>query len=182
MANPKGNRARVAGDRQPGDDARPLEIFISYRRGDGGRASHLRETLAKRFGAEHVFFDVDRESIDYGDHFPEKIATRLAACNVLIAVVGPKWWEILDEKRRQPLEKFRKDWVRVEIEGALARKPEVRIVPVLVDGAREPTEPALPRPLKPLASMNAVPLRHGSWNRDVEDLIETLEGQGTQTA
>ncbi len=47
-----------------------------------------------------------------------------------------------------------KDFVRVEIIAALSRN--VRVIPVLLDGAVMPTEEVLPEPLRPLSRRNAI--------------------------
>lgn len=63
-------------------------IFISYRRGqDSHAAARLAEQLAKRYGAESVFFDVD--SIAPSVDLAARLNSRLEACNAFIPVIGP---------------------------------------------------------------------------------------------
>jgi hypothetical protein len=49
----------------------------------------LRDRLAADLGADQVFFDVD--SIDLGADFRDVIASTLAACDVVIVLIGPTW-------------------------------------------------------------------------------------------
>src|SRR6185436_13758920 len=65
------------------------------------------------------------------------------------------------------------DFVRIEIAGALKR--DVRVVPVLVDGARLPAAAELPDVLQPLLRRNAVELRDARWDADIDQLIASLE-------
>src|SRR5262249_17356907 len=55
---------------------------------------------------------------------------------------------------------------------ALARK--IRVVPVLVDGARVPKADELPDDLKPLARRNAIELRNDQFRRDADALADSI--------
>lgn len=48
------------------------------------------------------------------------------------------------------------------------------IVPVLVDGASMPSESMLPAPFANLAKLNAIDLRHTSFERDLQAVSEHL--------
>lgn len=63
--------------------------------------------------------------------------------------------------------------MRLEIERALER-PDVQVIPVLVDGARMPGENELPEGLRPLARRNACELSDSRWDYDVEVLCRRL--------
>jgi hypothetical protein len=65
------------------------------------------------------------------------------------------------------------DYVRIEIESALKR--DIRVIPVLVDGAHMPTPDELPDSLKPLSSRNAVFLSHHHFVSEVDELARVLE-------
>jgi hypothetical protein len=65
------------------------------------------------------------------------------------------------------------DYVRIEIEAALKR--DIRLVPVLVDGARMPAADDLPEPLRPLSGRNAVEITHHRFGAEVEALAGTLQ-------
>ena len=73
------------------------------------------------------------------------------------------------------------DFVRVEIESALKR-PDVLVVPVLVQGAEMPKQRELPASMAALARRNALQLSDERWKYDVGRLIARLErAQGVRT-
>src|SRR6516225_1568159 len=103
-------------------------IFVSYRRQESRDfAGRLADRLADRFGERQVFIDAD--AIEPGVDFDEEISGAVAACQVLLAVIGPNWLTTTDERGRRRLDDP-DDFVRLEIEAALAR--EVRVIPILV--------------------------------------------------
>jgi hypothetical protein len=109
-------------------------IFISYRRDETAYpAGWLFDRLAEHFGHAQVFKDVD--SIELGDDFVQVITRAVGSCDVLLALIGDEWLTITDEHGRRRLDDPN-DFVRLEIEAALRRN--VRIIPILVDGARMP--------------------------------------------
>ena len=128
-------------------------IFISYRREETAYpAGWLFDRLAGRFGGGQVFKDVD--SIDPGDDFVDKITRAVGSCDVLLALIGDQWLTITDQDGRRRLDSP-EDFVRVEIEAALARN--VRVIPILVDGARMPRADELPDSLAKLARRRIIP-------------------------
>ena len=149
------------------DNAR---IFINYRRSDSaGWARQLHGDLAARFGAERVFRDV---AIEPGVDFVEHIERVMDSCEVCIIVIGPGWTEATTADGNRRLDDPA-DLVRREIQRALER-PDVQVIPALVDGARMPAEHELPEGLRPLARRNAVELTDSRWNYDVEVLCQRL--------
>jgi hypothetical protein len=60
---------------------------------------------------------------------------------VLIAIIGPNWLGTQDDGPRRLDDPD--DWVRLEVEAAISRG--IRVIPVLVDGARMPVETELPQ-------------------------------------
>ena len=65
-------------------------VFISYRRNDASaNAGRLCDWLKRQFGADKVFLDT--EKIAPGDTFPVVLEQRLAASDVLLAIIGPRW-------------------------------------------------------------------------------------------
>jgi len=134
------------------DESLPGRIFISYRHQETAwPAGRLYDVLVEHFPAEQVFKDVD--NIDPGDDFVERITGAVASCDVLLALIGPRWLTVTDENGQRRLDKP-EDWVRVEIETALKRK--IRVIPILVDAARMPHANQLPPTMAPLARRNAV--------------------------
>ena len=146
-------------------------IFISYRREDTAYpAAWLFDRLEARFGAERVFKDVD--SIDPGDDFVERIRGAVGSCDVLLALIGEEWLSATDDEGRRRLDNP-EDFVRIEIEAALARN--VRVVPVLVDGAPLPEAETLPPSLAPLVRRQALELSPQRFDFDTNRLLDTLE-------
>src|SRR5262249_30582965 len=93
------------------------------------------------------------------------------ACDVLLAVIGPGWLTSVDARGLRRLDNPA-DFVRIEIEAALAR--DIRVIPVLVDGAPMPAEQDLPDALRSLADRNAVRLAHERFGADASDLTAAL--------
>jgi len=146
--------------------------FISYRREDAaGYAGRLRESLERKLGSARVFRDVD--TLRPGQDFVQAIEARLADCAVMLAVIGREWAGAKDLAGSRRLdEPF--DFVRIEIAAALAR-PNVLVVPVLVEGAAMPATSELPDNLKPLARRHAVSVRDETWDADVDRLVNVIE-------
>ena len=64
----------------------PGKIFISYRRDDSAaNAVGISQYLEQRFGRQNVFIDVDMRA---GARFPEILERRLAACKVMLVLIG----------------------------------------------------------------------------------------------
>ena len=154
------------------------QIFVSYRHDDAAYpAGWLVDRLAGRFGAGRVFKDVD--SIQLGDDFVEDIMAAVGSCAVLLAVIGVGWLTATGEDGRRRLDDPG-DFVRLEIEAALAR--DVRVIPVLVDGARMPRAADLPASLEGLVRRQALELNPGSF--DTSRLLRMLDSAlaGTRPA
>jgi hypothetical protein len=149
----------------------PLRIFLSYRREDAsGHAGRLYDVLAKRYGSENVFMDID--TIDVGRDFAEVISNAVASCDALIALVGRQWLTATDASGKRRLDDPN-DFVRLELEAALQR--DVAVVPACVQGAAHPSAEQLPDSLAPLARRQGVELHDIGWHDDVNRLIERLE-------
>jgi hypothetical protein len=146
-------------------------IFISYRREETAYpAGWLYDRLADRFGSEQVFKDVD--SIQLGDDFVEVITRAVGSCDVLLALIGDQWLTITDEHGRRRLDDP-DDFVRLEIEAALTRK--VRVIPILVDGARMPRADELPDSLVKLVRRQALELSPARFEFDTSRLFKVLD-------
>jgi hypothetical protein len=152
-------------------NAAPLRIFLSYRREDtAGYAGRLYDALVARFPADQVFIDID--TIEPGVDFVEVVENAVGACDVFITLIGQRWAEVMSE-RAQRGDGDESDFVRLETEAALKRK--IRVIPVLVQGAKMPRASELPESLAPLTRRNALELSDHRWRYDVEQLIQLLE-------
>lgn len=150
-------------------------MFISYRRSDTGAAGRqLAEAVAHRFGADHVFFDT--RSIDVGADWRGEIDRRVRDADVVLAVIGPHWVARAQERASwTALDSDEEDVLRSEIEAAFESR--ALVLPVLVDDAQMPPRERLPRSFRPVAALQAVALRHSSWERDVDELLTSLESR-----
>jgi hypothetical protein len=147
-------------------------VFVSYRRSDSPSAARqVADALRARFGDERVFFDT--RDLAPGTDWHRDIEDRVRSAAVVVAVIGPQWVSIADARgRRRVLQPEEEDVVRTEIEAAL--RSGARVVPVLVDDAALPSRESLPRPFRPITALNAVSLRHSSWDQDLDALIDAL--------
>jgi hypothetical protein len=147
------------------------EVFISYRRADSeGQAGRLYDRLARRYGSQAVFRDID--ALAPGRNFVAEIDEVLGSTSALVAVIGRDWLNAVDDSGNRRLDDP-SDTLRVEIATALNR--DVLVIPVLVGGAKMPSERDLPDPLKPLARINALEIDAHRWDYDVGILEATLE-------
>jgi hypothetical protein len=145
-------------------------IFISYRRDDSeGEAGRLFDDLTREFGSNSVFMDV--AGIRPGVDFVQAIEQNVADCGVLLAIIGPTWASIANTSGQRRLDDVN-DFVVLEIASALKR--EVPVIPVLVHGAKMPSQDQLPESLKSFSHRNSVELSHARWPSDVQLLIEAL--------
>ncbi|MEO6654054.1 MAG: toll/interleukin-1 receptor domain-containing protein [Ilumatobacteraceae bacterium] len=154
-----------------------MRLFLSYRRDDtGGRAGRLFDSLAMRYGRDAVFQDVN--TVEPGLNFVQQVEVAIKSSDVVLVVIGPRWLSSTapDGGRRvdQP-----DDFVRRELSVAL--DADVRVVPVLVDGATLPPAKELPDGLVPLLERQAVSIDDVSWHQDVDALIRRLEGEPRPT-
>jgi hypothetical protein len=149
----------------------PGWIFMSYRREDSDYpAAWLYERLASHFSGNQVFKDVD--SIELGDDFVEVVTTAVGRCDVLLALIGKRWLTVSEENGRRRLDDP-DDFVRVEIEAALARN--VRVIPVLVEGARMPRAEELPASLAKLTRRHALELSPSRFDFESQRLLSVLD-------
>ena len=146
-------------------------IFISYRRQDSaGTAGRISDRLVDEFGENNIFMDI--EAIELGVDFVQRIEEAVSSCDVLLAVIGPTWASITNEDGGQRLSDPN-DFVRLEILTALQR--DIRVIPLLVQGAKMPSKKDLPEELAPLARRNGMEIEHSSFKSDVNLLVTKLE-------
>lgn len=147
-----------------------MMIFINYRREDSiDITGRLHDRLAEAFGSKNLFMDVD--NIPLAVDFVTYLDGQVATCDILLAVIGPHWLDVRNDKGDRRLDAA-DDFVAVEISAALAR--DIPVIPILVDGARMPKAGDLPERLKPLVRWNAIEVRSDSFGRDAETLIEKI--------
>jgi hypothetical protein len=146
-------------------------IFLSYRREDAAPYARLLQVqLRERFPGARVFMDLD--SIEAGLDFSEVIRQAVDSCAVLVALIGRQWATLADEQGRRRLDDP-DDFVRFEVQAALERG--VRVIPVLVDGAKPLRHEQLPAELRNLARLNALELSYGRYEYDADRLLDLIQ-------
>jgi hypothetical protein len=148
------------------------KIFISYRREDvPGDARGIYDRVSRAFGAANVFMDVDK--ILAGQRFDRELNKALAKCDVLIAVIGSRWMELLSDYAQRS----KRDYVRDEIEAALKR--DIIVIPVMI--GREANMPPLPlvddlpENIRDLLLYQKHNIAHETFDRDAADLVSALK-------
>ena len=138
-------------------------IFISYRRDDGASdAMRVKRNLVQEFDANCAFIDVD--DISPGSVFDAQLNKEVSNCDILVAVIGRQWLQILNKRVHTP------DYVRAEVGKALARPTFV--IPILLDGAEMPSAEQLPPDLETLPTRNG--LRLSASDADLGRLISAI--------
>ena len=144
------------------------DIFISYRHGttDSWAADDVAKRLDQHFS---VFFDGRRGSLELGDVFPDAIEDALNDCRIVLAIIGPDWCS------KESLRRLRRDadWVRRELRMTLGR-PDVRVVPLVIEPARIPDAASLPDDIATLVDRQARELSPPRMDVDIEDLVHRL--------
>jgi hypothetical protein len=146
-------------------------IFVSYRREDNNAdAGRIADRMRLEFGNDAVFIDV--EGIRLGVDFVKRLTEEVARSDVVLVVIGRNWIDFADETGARRLDSPR-DFVRIEIRAALQR--HIRVIPILIDGAKVPRPDQLPRDIAPLAVRNGLDVRHSSFHRDLDLLVRELK-------
>ena len=132
-------------------------------------AGRLADRLATRFGPDEVFMDV--ATIEPGVDFSQVITRAAADCQVLLVLIGKQWLKSQNGDGSRRLDDP-SDYVVLEIKIALQR--EIRIIPVLIDGAAMPRLTELPESIRGLALRHAVHLDHESFSSDSAVLVSAI--------
>ncbi|HUD86964.1 MAG TPA: TIR domain-containing protein, partial [Xanthobacteraceae bacterium] len=147
------------------------KIAISYRRSDSQDITgRIFDRLVQHYGKSTVFRDID--NIQPGIDFRIQIAEALRTTDVLLVIVGPRWFSrIKGIENRIDNEA---DPVRIEVEIALKR--EIPIIPVLVGGMRMPEVGQLPASLRDFSYRHAVTVDSArDFDYHVDGLIGALD-------
>ena len=118
-------------------------MFVSYRREDSiGIAGAYAIGSPVSSVPTTCIYDID--TIPLGVDFRKHIDRMVADCDVVLVVIGRRWVDAVDEHGQRRLDQPG-DFVRLEVEAALRR--DIRVVPLLVDGATIPQPHQLPESL-----------------------------------
>jgi formylglycine-generating enzyme required for sulfatase activity len=153
-------------------------IFINYRKSQAAHAAlAVHGRLSQEFGADLVF--IDSMAIELGDDFVEQIELHLSDCQVMLTLIGDGWADAADDDGNR---RFDDSDDRLLLELATAFEKRVRVVPVLIDGAKMPKKGQLPESLHPLLKRHALEVdfrRHVRQDLDAlcADLRRQLKSQ-----
>ncbi|MGH6833187.1 MAG: toll/interleukin-1 receptor domain-containing protein, partial [Methyloceanibacter sp.] len=143
-------------------------IILSYRREDTElMVGRICDRLRDHYGRDSVMMDID--SIPYGLDFRKHIREALKRCDLMVAIIGPRWAALNEQGQSRLADDT--DWIRIEIEAALAK--DVPVIPVLVNGAAMPKTRELPETMQDLAFRQAAPL---DMRRDFHTHMDRLIG------
>jgi ABC-type phosphate transport system substrate-binding protein len=143
-------------------------IFISYRREDSAYITgRIYESIAARFGKDHVFIDV--ASLRGGDDYRAQLEELVRSSTIVLVVIGKQWLDLTRQRSQDP-----HDFARVEVEVALSRRATV--IPLLVQSATMPSESDLPPGLAQLPYRNAISIRPDpDFSRDIDRAISEID-------
>jgi hypothetical protein len=140
-----------------------VKIFINYRRDDSaGHAGRVRDRLTPEFGRSRIFMDV--AGIRPGADFAKVLFDKVAACDVLLALIGPRWIDARDKDGNRRLDSTA-DYVRIEI--ATALRIDIPLIPILLDDATIPRAQELPKDIEGLVRRNGLHLHDASFDSDI---------------
>jgi TIR domain len=144
-------------------------ILMSYRPEDSARdAIFLQGLLEKALGKRQVLLGIG--PVEPGEDRLDVIDAKLETCDTLLCLVGSKWLTSMQEGRRR-LDNP-EDPIRLEIAAALGR---VKVILVLVGGARRLAVEELPSDVAALTHCDVYPVRDENYTDDVEILIGALK-------
>jgi CHASE2 domain-containing sensor protein len=146
--------------------------FISYRRSqDSFAAAQIKQALEESLKRNAVFLDTD---LSPGADWPRRLRDAVGSCNVVLVLIGPGWVTASDSSGGRRLDDPG-DWVRLEVEAALER-PDIKIVPVLLDGASMPGHSELPNSLQSLVDREGFRLEGGrQFLSEIGRLLDTID-------
>jgi hypothetical protein len=121
---------------------------------------------------KNVFLDVS--TIHGGEDFRQKIATEIGKCDATLVLIGERWMAEAPGRGARVWQPD--DYVRTEVREALSRP--MLVLPVLVSGVEMPKPERLPEDIRPIASKNAMLLRHESFDDDAENILAAILGKG----
>jgi hypothetical protein len=152
-----------------------VRVFINYRREDTvSDAQLLYDRFERKFGRENVFLDAN---IRLGMNWLEEIKSHIGSCRVFLALIGPRWIQIMRDRGREAIVQPAEDYVASEILRALRPNSGISVIPVFIRN-RTPLEAGdLPRSqsLRALVRREAAHVRQETLDQDIEFLIARIE-------
>lgn len=143
-------------------------IFLSYRRDDSpGYVSKLETELEQVFGEGRVFRDA--QDIAGGAKWKDAIDDSLRASAALLLVIGPRWEQIWNDRRADPV-----NYVALELERA--RELGIPVIPVTLEGVTLSQDIDLGSIAWLMENQfHDISDRQGRWRGDFARLVRLLE-------
>jgi TIR domain len=146
-------------------------VFVSFRNGDEPFGALLIQLmLGEHIGPQNVFRSTD--SIAPGEDYVESLIAAVHRCEVMLAVVGPRWMSVADADGR-PRILDPNDWVARELGMAFADRK--RVIPVLLGGAVMPAPTELPPGIVNLSRCQYRRLEHRQFGANMALLISDVQ-------
>lgn len=141
------------------------KIFISYQHGkDDLLVGRIQDRLTEAFGFQQVLAEVPMNKVNYD----ASLAEAFEQIDFVIAVITPDWREEVMNNENHPMYQ--------ELLVAL-RKDNLKVLPVLVNGATMPEPTEYPMPLRRLHYRNPYPMQPGTqFQHDMDRLMRRLQG------
>ncbi len=146
-------------------------IFISYQKERSELlVERIKDRLIEAFGFQQVFDEVPLTKANYD----ASLAHALASVDFVVAIITPEWKTEVMHNEDHPMYQ--------ELIVAL-RKDNLKVLPVLINGATMPEPTEYPQALRRLHYRNPYPMRPGTqFAHDMERLMRRLQGiDQTQT-
>ena len=119
------------------------KIFFSYRVADEKDfVFRIYDRFEDHYGIDNVFISPDK--IRDGAMWEDRIEAELKQCDVIVAIIGPKWQELLEKKKKEDGE----DFVVKEIAHGLTE--DKLLLPIRIKNAQMPETEALPEKIQGL--------------------------------
>lgn len=125
--------------------------------------------MVAQFSRSSIFKDID--SLEPGEDFIEVVERTIRSCEFLLVLIGKNWLNAKDDKGELRLG-APDDPVTSEICAALDAK--VRVIPLLLGGARMPSRDSLPERLKPIHRITAMEIPDALFHQRVDILIRII--------
>ncbi len=145
-----------------------MNVFISYRHEDVPHlAGRIFDGLSKKSELSVVFLDA--AAVAPGADFINKIETALIRKPVCVVLIGERWQAEVDKRLSSEMP----DYVLFEVSRMLSY--HLRVIPVLADRANMPNPGDLPAEVRGLADIKAIRIRHDTFSRDLEYLVDNIK-------
>ena len=146
-------------------------IFLSFRKSDERLIrDRLYQALEQQFGADQVF--KSGVTIPPGKAYDPILRRQAADCQIMLALIGPRWAGQADEHGRSDLDRP-DDWVRTEI--ATSLQSGNTVVPVLIgEGTKLPSAEELPGDIEELATLQFRRIDDSRVDAGIAEVIKAL--------